>query len=148
MSPRGEVMADEYDLDRFVTAQEPILAQVRQELSSGRKRSHWMWFVFPQLAGLGYSAMARRYAISSQAEARVYLEHPVLGPRLIGLTNLVNQVNGRSIHDIFGSPDDLKFHSSMTLFVQARADEPAFREALDKYFGGVMDKGTLGKLSP
>jgi uncharacterized protein (DUF1810 family) len=141
-------MADEYDLDRFVTAQEPVLAQVRQELSSGRKRSHWMWFVFPQLAGLGHSAMARQYAISSLAEARAYLEHPVLGSRLIGLTKLVNQVNGRSIHEIFGSPDDLKFHSSMTLFVQARADEPAFREALDKYFGGVMDKGTLGKLSP
>ena len=141
-------MADEYDLDRFVTAQEPILAQVRQELAVGRKRSHWMWFVFPQLAGLGHSAMARQYAISSLAEARAYLEHPVLGSRLIGLTKLVNQVNGRSIYEIFGSPDDLKFHSSMTLFVQARADEPAFREALDKYFGGVMDKGTLGKLSP
>jgi uncharacterized protein (DUF1810 family) len=141
-------MADEYDLDHFVTAQEPILAQVRQELSSGRKRSHWMWFVFPQLAGLGHSAMARQYAISSLAEAHAYLEHPVLGSRLIGLTKLVNQVNGRSIHEIFGSPDDLKFHSSMTLFAQARPDEAAFREALDKYFGGVMDKGTVEKLSP
>jgi uncharacterized protein (DUF1810 family) len=141
-------MADEYDLDHFVTAQEPILAQVRQELSSGRKRSHWMWFVFPQLAGLGFSAMARQYAISSLAEARAYLEHPVLGSRLIGLTKLVNQVNGRSIHEIFGSPDDLKFHSSMTLFTQARPDEPVFREALDKYFGGVMDKRTVEKLSP
>lgn len=141
-------MADEYDLDRFVTAQEPVLAQVRQELAVGRKRSHWMWFVFPQLAGLGYSAMARQYAISSLAEARAYLEHPVLGPRLIELTKLVNLVNGRSIHEIFGSPDDLKFHSSMTLFAEARPDEAAFREALDKYFGGVMDKGTLEKLSP
>jgi len=145
-------MADEYDLDRFVTAQEPILAQVRQELEAGRKRSHWMWFVFPQLAGLGHSAMARQYAISSLAEARAYLEHPVLGPRLIELTRLVNQVNGQvngqSIHDIFGSPDDLKFHSSMTLFAQARPDEPLFREALDKYFGGVMDKSTLEKLYP
>lgn len=141
-------MADEYDMDRFVTAQEPVLAQVRQELAAGRKRSHWMWFVFPQLAGLGYSAMARQYAISSLAEARAYLEHPVLGPRLIELTKLVNLVNGRSIHEIFGSPDDLKFHSSMTLFAQARPDEAAFREALDKYFGGVMDKGTLEKLSP
>jgi len=141
-------MADEYDLDRFVKAQEPVLAQVSQELAAGRKRSHWMWFVFPQLAGLGYSAMARLYAISSLAEARAYLEHPVLGPRLIGLTKLVNQVNGRSIHEIFGSPDDLKFHSSMTLFAQARPDEPVFREALNKYFGGVTDKGTLEKLSP
>jgi uncharacterized protein (DUF1810 family) len=141
-------MADEYDLDRFVTAQEPVLAQVRQELAAGRKRSHWMWFVFPQLAGLGYSAMARQYAISSLAEAQAYLEHPVLGGRLIELTKLVNQVNGRSIHDIFGSPDDLKFHSSMTLFTQARADEPVFREALDKYFGGVMDRGTVEKMHP
>jgi len=141
-------MADEYDLDRFVTAQEPVLAQVRQELAAGRKRSHWMWFVFPQLAGLGYSAMARQYAISSLAEAQAYLEHPVLGGRLIELTKLVNQVNGRSIHDIFGSPDDLKFHSSMTLFAQARSDEPVFSEALDKYFGGVMDRGTIEKLNP
>jgi uncharacterized protein (DUF1810 family) len=141
-------MADEYDLDRFVTAQEPILAQVRQELEAGRKRSHWMWFVFPQLAGLGHSAMARQYAISSLAEARAFLEHPVLGSRLIELTNLVNQVNGRSIHDIFGSPDDLKFHSSMTLFAQARPDEPVFREALDKYFGGGMDRGTIERLNP
>jgi uncharacterized protein (DUF1810 family) len=145
-------MADEYDLDRFVTAQGPVLAQARQELAAGRKRSHWMWFVFPQLAGLGHSAMARQYAISSLAEARAYLEHPVLGPRLIELTRLVNQVNGQvngqSIHDIFGSPDDLKFHSSMTLFAQTRPDEPLFREALDKYFGGVMDKSTLEKLYP
>jgi uncharacterized protein (DUF1810 family) len=139
-------MADEYDLDRFVKAQEPVLAQVRQELAAGRKRSHWMWFVFPQLAGLGYSAMARQYAISSLAEAQAYLEHPVLGGRLIELTKLVNQVNGRSIHDIFGSPDDLKFHSSMSLFAQARPNEPVFHEALDKYFGGSMDKGTLEKL--
>jgi uncharacterized protein (DUF1810 family) len=141
-------MADEYDLDRFITAQEPVLAQVGQELAAGRKRSHWMWFVFPQLAGLGHSAMARQYAISSLAEARSYLEHPVLGPRLIGLTKLVNQLNGRSTHDIFGSPDDLKFHSSMTLFAQARPDEPVFREALDKYFDGVMDRGTVEKLHP
>jgi len=141
-------MADEYDLDRFVKAQEPVLTQVRQELASGRKRSHWMWFVFPQLAGLGYSAMARQYAISSLAEARAYLEHPILGPRLVGLTKLVNQLNGRSIHEIFSSPDDLKFHSSMTLFAQARPDEPVFREALDKYFGGVMDRGTVEKLNP
>lgn len=140
-------MADVYDLGRFVEAQEPVLAQVRQELAAGRKRSHWMWFVFPQLAGLGYSAMARQYAISSLAEARAYLAHPILGSRLIGLTRLVNQVNGRSIHEIFGSPDDLKFHSSMTLFAQAQPDEPAFREALDKYFGGIMDKGTLEKLN-
>jgi len=139
-------MTDEFDLDRFIRAQEPVMTQVRQELAAGRKRSHWMWFVFPQLAGLGHSAMARRYAISSLAEARAYLEHPVLGPRLVELTELVGQVEGRSVREIFGTPDDLKFHSSMTLFACARPDMPAFREALDRHFGGVMDKGTLGKL--
>jgi uncharacterized protein (DUF1810 family) len=139
-------MSDEFDLDRFIQAQEPVMAQVRQELAAGRKRSHWMWFVFPQLAGLGHSAMARQYAISSLAEARAYLEHPLLGSRLVELTELVNQVKGRSIRDIFGSPDDLKFHSSMTLFSLARPDASAFREALERHFGGVMDKGTLEKL--
>jgi uncharacterized protein (DUF1810 family) len=92
--------------------------------------------------------MAQRYAIASLEEARAYLGHPVLGPRLIELTELVNRVNGRSVHDIFGSPDDLKFHSSMTLFAQAKPDTPVFQAALDKYFSGVMDKGTLGKLKP
>jgi uncharacterized protein (DUF1810 family) len=139
-------MTDEFDLDRFVRAQEPVMAQVRQELSAGRKQSHWMWFVFPQLAGLGHSAMARKYAIASLAEARVYLEHPLLGSRLVELTELVNQVKGRSIREIFGSPDDLKFHSSMTLFALARPDAPAFREALEKYFHGAQDKGTTEKL--
>ena len=124
------------------------MAQVRQELSAGRKRSHWMWFVFPQLAGLGHSAMARQYAIASLAEARAYLEHPVLGSRLIGLTELVNQVEGRSVREIFGSPDDLKFHSSMTLFALAQPDAPVFRDALEKYFGGAMDKATVERLGP
>jgi uncharacterized protein (DUF1810 family) len=105
-----------------------------------------MWFVFPQLAGLEHSAMARRYAVSSLAEARAYLEHPLLGPRLVGLTELVNQVEGRPIREILGSPDDLKFHSSMTLFALARPDVSVFREALDRYFGGAMDKGTLERL--
>ena len=140
-------MTDEFDLDRFVRAQEPVMAQVRQELSAGRKRSHWMWFVFPQLAGLGHSAMARRYAISSLAEARAYLEHPLLGPRLVGLTELVNRVEGRSIREIFGSPDDLKFHSSMTLFALARPDVSVFREALDG-ISAVSWNRTLEKLGP
>jgi uncharacterized protein (DUF1810 family) len=139
-------MTDRFDFDHFVQAQGPVEAQVRQELSAGRKRSHWMWFVFPQLAGLGHSAMARRYAIASLDEARAYLEHPLLGPRLTGLTELVNRVEGRSVHEIFGSPDDLKFHSSMTLFALARPDMPVFRAALEKYFGGVLDKGTLDRL--
>ena len=139
-------MTDEFDLDRFIRAQEPVMTQVRQELAAGRKRSHWMWFVFPQLAGLGHSAMARRYAISSLAEAQAYLEHPVLGSRLVELTELVNQVNGRSIREIFGSPDDLKFHSSMTLFAYTRSDVSAFREVLERYFGDVMDNRTPEKL--
>jgi uncharacterized protein (DUF1810 family) len=139
-------MTDEFDLDRFIRAQEPVMTQVRQELAAGCKRSHWMWFVFPQLTGLGHSAMARRYAISSLAEAQAYLEHPLLGPRLVELTELVNQVNGRSIREIFGSPDDMKFHSSMTLFAYAHPDVSAFREALERHFGGVMDKRTLENL--
>jgi uncharacterized protein (DUF1810 family) len=139
-------MSDDFDLDRFARVQEPVMAQVRQELAAGRKRSHWMWFMFPQLAGLGHSAMARQYAISSLAEARAYLEHPLLGSRLVELTELVNQVKGRSIREIFGTPDDLKFHSSMTLFAYARPDVSAFREALDRHFAGVMDNRTLEKL--
>ena len=140
-------MADPYDLARFVQAQDPVLAQVRRELSQGSKRSHWMWFVFPQLQGLGSSAMARHYALASLAEARAYLAHPVLGSRLTECTELVNQVSGRTVHEIFGSPDDLKFHSSMTLFAAAQPDATAFREALAKYFGGVPDPLTAGKLA-
>ncbi|EWY36721.1 calpastatin [Skermanella stibiiresistens SB22] len=136
-----------HNLDRFVQAQEPVIAEVRRELESGRKSSHWMWFVFPQIAGLGHSAMAQRYAIASLDEARAYLDHPVLGPRLIELTRLVNRVPDRSVHAIFGSPDDLKFHSSMTLFTQARPGEPAFQEALDRYFSGALDQGTLAELA-
>jgi uncharacterized protein (DUF1810 family) len=139
-------MSTTFDLDRFVQAQKPILAQVRRELGEGLKRSHWMWFVFPQLRGLGRSAMARRYGIMSLAEARAYLEHPVLGPRLVECTGLVNRCEGRAVHQIFGSPDDLKFHSSMTLFALADPDAPAFREALAKYFGRVPDAATTEKL--
>ena len=132
-------MSDPFDLDRFVQAQDPVLAQVRLELGAGRKRTHWMWFVFPQIGGLGRSATARHYAIGSLAEARAYLAHPELGPRLVECTELVNRVDGRSIGEIFGSPDDLKFHSSMTLFALAQPGAPTFRHALDKHFGGVPD---------
>jgi uncharacterized protein (DUF1810 family) len=100
-------MPDPFDLDRFVRAQDPVIAQVRRELGEGRKRSHWMWFVFPQLRSLGRSPTALRYGIGSLDEARAYLEHPVLGPRLVECTGLVNQVEGRSVHGILGSPDDL-----------------------------------------
>ena len=137
-----------HDLDRFVAAQDRVFEQVRRELRDGRKRSHWMWFVFPQLGGLGHSAMAQRYAIGSLGEATAYLEHPVLGPRLIECAELVNEVAGRSIGDIFGSPDDLKFHSCMTLFASV-ADAPAvFDEALAKYFGGAPDRQTTRLLAP
>jgi uncharacterized protein (DUF1810 family) len=139
---------DAFDLDRFVKAQEPVISQVYRELRNGRKQSPWMWFVFPQLAGLGQSAMARRYAISSLDEAQAYLDHSLLGSRLIDLTGEVNRLTGRSIQQIFGSPDDMKFHSSMTLFALVRPDAAAFRDALDKYFHGERDRLTTGKLPP
>lgn len=132
-----------YDIARFAAAQAPVIEAVRAELAAGEKRSHWMWFVFPQIAGLGSTDMARRYAIASLDEARAYLADPVLGPRLVELTALVNAVESRTAHEIFGSPDDLKFRSSMTLFALARPDEPAFRLALARYYGGAPDPRTL-----
>ncbi len=136
-------MPAEFDPERFLAAQEPVMAQVRAELRAGAKRTHWMWFVFPQLAGLGRSATARHYALASLEAARQYAAHPVLGPRLVECTALVNAVVGRSAHEVFGSPDDLKFHSCMTLFARARPAEPAFAEALRRYFGGAEDAGTV-----
>ena len=138
--------SDTYDLERFVAAQEPIYAQAAAELALGRKRSHWMWFVFPQLEGLGASAMAQRYGIRSRDEARAYLDHPLLGARLKECVARVNRVEGRSAREIFGRPDDLKFHSSMTLFAAAAPEEPLFAEALAKYFAGRRDPLTLAKL--
>ncbi|MFB6108230.1 MAG: DUF1810 domain-containing protein [Haloplanus sp.] len=138
---------DPHDLHRFVEAQDPVIEDVKDELRAGRKRTHWMWFVFPQMAGLGRSRMARRYAISSWAEADAYLAHPTLGPRLRECTALVNAVEGRSANDIFGSPDDLKFRSSMTLF-DAVADDPTpFATALDRYYDGDPDPKTLELLA-
>ncbi len=121
--------------------------QARRELGEGRKSSHWMWFVFPQLRGLGRSPTALRYGIGSLAEARAYLAHPVLGPRLAECAGLASRVEGRSVHDIFGSPDDLKFRSSMTLFALAQPGPSVFREALDKHFGGEPDPLTVELLS-
>jgi uncharacterized protein (DUF1810 family) len=135
-----------YQLERFVAAQEGVYQQAVNELSAGRKRSHWMWFIFPQLAGLGSSAMAQHYAISGLAEARAYLAHPVLGARLRECSALVLAVQGATVHGIFGSPDNMKFHSSMTLFAQAAPDYALFRACLDKYFGGVPDQATLDLL--
>lgn len=140
-------MTDTVDFDRFIEAQAPVLANVKAELAAGAKRSHWMWFIFPQLAGLGHSSMARHYALASLAEARAYLAHPVLGPRLVEYTELVNAVKGRSINRIMGSPDDMKFRSSMTLFAAADPGIPAFSTALDLYFDGAADPLTTRMLS-
>lgn len=140
-------MRDPHDLGRFLAAQEPLLPQVRQELSEGHKRSHWMWFIFPQIAGLGSSGMAQRYAIQSLAEARAYMAHPILGPRLRELTALANNAQSHSAHAIFGSPDDMKFHACATLFARAAPEAPEFRAALDKYFSGEPHPGTMERLS-
>lgn len=133
-------------LERFVEAQEPVIERVLGELRAGRKASHWMWFVFPQIQGLGHSPTAQRFAISSRAEAEAYLRHEVLGPRLRECTRLVNAVEGRRVEEIFGYPDHLKFHSCMTLFAHAAADNQVFLDALRKYFGGEEDSLTLERL--
>ena len=139
-------MTDPFDLARFVAAQSPVLDQVLAELRAGRKRTHWMWFVFPQVAGLGHSATARRYAIATLAEARAYLAHPVLGARLETCAALANAVQGRSALDVFGAPDDAKFRSSMTLFKHA-GGKAVFDEALVKYFAGEEDQATVERLA-
>ena len=138
-------MADSYDLERFVEAQDAHGTYDRavDELRRGRKTSHWMWFVFPQLRGLGQSATAMHFGITSLDEARAYLAHDVLGPRLLECTAAVNGVAGRSAHEIFGAPDDLKFRSSMTLFQLAGPEHGAFAEALAKYYGGEPDPVTV-----
>jgi uncharacterized protein (DUF1810 family) len=137
---------DPFDLQRFVDAQNPVFEQVCSELRDGRKRGHWMWFVFPQIAGLDHSELSRKFAISSRAEAEAYLEHPILGPRLRECTRLVNSVRGRSIEQIFGYPDDLKLHSSMTLFANLASEDQVFIEALHKYFNSEFDQFTLERL--
>src|SRR5262249_30186475 len=131
---------------RFVAAQDAIYEQVCRELRAGRKSSHWMWFVFPKIKGLGHSPTAREFAISSLDEAAAYIADPVLGPRLRECTRLVNEVAGRSLEQIFGYPDDLKFRSSMTLFARASADNQIFLDALRKYCGGEDDPATLARL--
>jgi len=137
---------DPFDLQRFVDAQNRVYETVAAELRSGRKRTHWMWFIFPQIAGLGHSAMAQRYAISSLSEAAAYLEHGILGPRLRECTRLITLVEGRSAHDILGSPDDMKLHSCLTLFSNAAPEDQVFRHALEKYFGGKQDPATIARL--
>lgn len=144
--PHGDPMKaqDPFDLGRFVTAQAPVLEAVQRELSAGRKRTHWMWFVFPQLRGLGHSATAQFYGIGSLDEARAYLAHPQLGPRLISCTKDVLAVRNRPLSAIFGSPDDLKFRSSMTLFaVAVQNHDSVFRQALQRFCEGSADEQTL-----
>jgi len=139
-------MADAFDLQRFVSAQESVMTRVLAELRAGAKRSHWMWFVFPQIAGLGSSEMAQRYALRSLEEAKAYLAHPVLGERLRDCTAIVAGLEGRSAREIFGWPDDLKLRSSMTLFSRAAADPAPFVAVLEKYFEGKPDDATLARL--
>jgi uncharacterized protein (DUF1810 family) len=139
-------MEDPHDLLRFVTAQNPVYDQVCAELRNGRKQSHWIWYIFPQLRGLGHSQTAAAFGIASREEAEAYLRHPVLGERLRECTRLVNMVEGRSISQIFGYPDDLKFRSSMTLFSSVTPDNQIFKDALQKYFGGEPDRLTLERL--
>lgn len=138
---------DPFDLRRFVDAQARVYHTVVEELRAGRKRSHWIWFIFPQLVGLGRSPTAQRYAISSLAEAKAYLRHDVLGPRLHECARLVNHIHGHSIAQIFGSPDDLKVRSSMTLFARAADDNQDFVTLLDRYYDGKQDPLTLELLS-
>jgi uncharacterized protein (DUF1810 family) len=129
-----------------VDAQQSTFAEAREELRRGRKTGHWMWFIFPQIRGLGFSAMAQKFAISGIEEAEAYLSHAVLGPRLRECTHLVNQLEGRTVHQIFGTPDDLKFRSCVTLFARVSSEDPVFQNALEKYFAGEPDSSTLEKL--
>lgn len=142
----AKTMDDPYRLARFVEAQNPVYGQVLAELRRGRKTSHWMWFIFPQIQGLGSSETARYYAISGRTEAAAYLEHPILGLRLRECTELVLAVEGRKIEEIFGWPDDLKFKSSMTLFANASQHNEIFLASLDKYFAGRQDSETLDRI--
>ncbi|BBZ52500.1 DUF1810 domain-containing protein [Mycobacterium heidelbergense] len=139
--------SDPFDLNRFVRAQAPVYRGVVEELRGGRKRGHWMWFVFPQLSGLGSSPMADRYGISGLYEAGAYLRHDLLGPRLRECARLVNGVQGRSAAEIFGSPDDLKLRSSMTLFARAADDNEDFTALLDRYYDGREDPLTVARLT-
>ena len=140
-------MIDAYNLQRFLDAQEGVYDAVLAELRAGRKSSHWIWFIFPQIAGLGHSAMAQQFAITSLDEAKAYLQHLVLGPRLQECTQLVLNVEGRSAEEIFGYPDYLKFRSCMTLFLAAATDNTLFRDALLTYFDGKPDQLTLDILA-
>jgi len=134
---------DPYDLARFVEAQEHDYVQALSEIRRGRKRSHWMWYIFPQFDGLGFSSASRRYSIKSVAESEAYLRHPVLGPRLVESARATLGVEGRSALEVFGSPDDMKLRSSATLFASVSPAGSVFEQVLDRYFGGEPDGKTL-----
>jgi uncharacterized protein (DUF1810 family) len=140
-------MDDPFRLQRFVDAQRPGFEQVCAELRQGRKSSHWMWFIFPQIKRLGYSRLAAEFAISSRKEAEAYLNHPVLGPSLRECTRLVNLIAGRDVDQIFGYPDNLRFRSCMTLFAHSTEDNQVFNDAVQKYFAGEYDSATLARLT-
>jgi uncharacterized protein (DUF1810 family) len=139
-------MADPFNLERFVEAQAPVYDRARRELRGGRKESHWMWFIFPQIAGLGLSPTSVRFAISSLDEAKAYLAHPILGPRLQECATLALDAEGRTAREIFGPVDEVKFSSSMTLFARAAPEEGVFQRCIDKYFAGQPDPATLARL--
>lgn len=146
MSADSDGGGDPHDLDRFVQAQDGDYERALSEIKSGRKRSHWMWYIFPQFDGLGFSSTARRYSIKSVPEAKAYLRHPVLGPRLTDCADAALSVKGRSAHEIFGSPDDTKLHSCATLFACVSPGGSVFHRLLDQYFQGQLDRRTLGLL--
>ena len=137
---------DVYDLDRFISAQEGIYESVLAELQNGEKRSHWMWFIFPQIDGLGFSATTKYYSIKNKEEARHYLNHPVLGPRLLQCTELLLAIEGKSVREIFDFPDDKKLKSSMTLFATVSDPDSVFAHVLEKYFDGERDERTTSLL--
>lgn len=139
-------MDNQFNLDRFVESQAPVYSNVIAELKAGRKTSHWMWFIFPQIAGLGHSAMAQKFAIVSADEAAAYLAHPLLGARLRECGALVAAIEDKEIEDIFAAPDDIKFHSSMTLFAEVAPDEAVFQDCINKFFDGEPDQATLDRL--
>ena len=139
-------MDDPYNLQRFIEAQESVYAQARAELSRGQKTGHWMWFIFPQIRGLGSSETAQYFAIASREEATAYAAHPVLGSRVRECAALVLRIENKPVEQIFGYPDNLKFHSSMTLFARTTEDNQVFLEALKKYFSGEYDPQTLARL--
>jgi uncharacterized protein (DUF1810 family) len=139
-------MDTKYNLERFVEAQAPVYSSVVKELKAGRKASHWMWFIFPQIAGLGRSEMAQKFAIASADEAAEYLAHPLLGARLRECSALALAIDDKAVDEIFAPPDDLKFHSSMTLFAEIAPDEAVFQDCINKFFDGEPDQATVDRL--